>query len=207
MHGYSQKISLGLESFIGVSNNYNTAVDTGFRESYGLTLLSTFPLKNNIFLRTGLGFDKNGYTYELSDSGQEGTIESKGKITHNYFLIPLYIKFSSIGKDGKISIVSGLYYSYMLSEIEKRVGYATFTDGRDREDWDTKENVTDKILNLGRNDIGINLEVDREMMSKGGFVIDLGLYSKIGFLSAIKPDYGKNYSFGSKLVVSKSINK
>nr|WP_321454033.1 outer membrane beta-barrel protein [uncultured Carboxylicivirga sp.] len=196
----SQNIFWGFELYGGISNYYNkpsSVTDYKFKESYGATLLLEMNIKNNTFFQSGFGYLNNGNKLIVDDiSAYDKTVNSQ-----NYLRVPLNFRFKELTKSKKLTITTGLYYSYLLSRIRKSEGYS-----REYEiSWNDKTNDIKELNNLNRHDLGLNVELNRVFVSTDKFNIGFGLYGMLGLLPTIKNSTYKfqNYSFGFKTIICK----
>lgn len=203
----AQKIGFGVEVYGGLSGFYDKNSDiTDFKHklSYGGTILMDFEMKKKIYFETGIGYLNNGSKSSLSsiftDSfGQVMSVEASSTTIQNYLTLPLNLRFLELGKNSKLSIITGFYYSFLLSKIIKTEG---FLDNGEHEQIDERNNITDKLSSGERHDLGLNLELQRKFLFGDKYNISFGLYGKFGLLNTLeKTSYGhKNYSFGVKSI-------
>ncbi len=196
----------GVEIYGGLSNQYDVydkLASPLFKESYGGNLLIDFKLSQSLFLESGIGYLNNGSQSKFSEEDLDNSSAFKQdiKFIQNYLFVPLNIRFTNIGKHKKIKIATGIYYSYLISLIEKNTGYRII-DG-EKVTFDEKNNATELISGVKRHDIGINVDLRRELIGNKYMIVDIGLYGKIGLLptNTYSEYTRKNYSLGFKLIV------
>lgn len=201
--GFSQRKIIGLKAIGGLSNASNAPVESDVVANYGITFTGAFRMNKYLYFNPGIGFEKNGYKFIRTDINPDSRTELDVTMTHNYVTIPVHLLYTGLGKYRRIAIEGGFYYSYLLSMFEKIDGYYSDDDGVTK--YDSKKNLIGSKENINRHDLGVNLEINYELISSRNNKLELGIYGRTGFLATIEPDFSKNYSFGIKLQASRMI--
>ena len=201
--GFSQRKIIGLKAFGGLSNASNAPIESNVVANYGITFTGAFRMTKHLYFNPGIGFEKNGYQFKRTDINPDSKMELDVTMTHNYVTVPVQLLCTGLGKYRRIAFEGGFYYSYLLSMFENVDGYRSDDDGVIK--YNSKENLIDSKENISRNDLGVNFEINYEVISSRKNKLEFGLYGRTGFIATIEPGFSKNYSIGIKLQASRMI--
>ncbi len=200
--GFAQENKISLETRIGVSTIFNSpALSPNIKENIGVVILRSIPIKKNLYIQTGLGYDLSGYRYSEDWDIVESTGSYTTKISKHYLTIPINLKISGIGKKQESSFQVGLFYSYMVAQIAKTKGYIDWRDERPDTDLNNWENDTDVLPKRDRHDFGIEIGFSKKILSIESFNLELGGYSKVGLLPTQANPGSLNISGGLSILL------